>query len=889
MNRTRLAAILVFTLAFSTCLLVAETPLALAGSGSEEMTQAPALGHDDLSPAPSPPTVVTIDGADAPALWLVEFATPPTIEGGDLAAVRGDKDRFRQAVSQSGIVIEERYAFDTLWNGLSVRVDPTALAKLARMPEVESLYPVETLAVDPLPEAGVDLFNALAMTGANRAHDELGFDGTGIRVGIIDSGIDYHHPDLGGCFGSGCRVETGWDFVGNGYTGPPDDLEPGPDPDDCMGHGTHVAGIVGAEGTVTGVAPGVTLAAYRVFGCEGYTQSDVIIAAMERALADGMDVINISIGGARQWAQHPVAKAGTRLVNADVVVVASFGNDGSDGLYSGGGTAMGDKVIGTASVVNTHMMLPSFEAQGRDIAYDLMSLAADPPVAGTEPLVYLGRSCFGDPVLGNPAGKLALIERGSCTFREKALRAYYFGATGIVIHNNRYGTIFGSVGEPPFPLPVVGISQADGLYLRSLSSPWITWTDRLASGQIASGGLASSFSSFGLSPELKVKPDLAAPGGLIYSTLPLEKGGYAVYSGTSMASPHVVGAVALLLQAHPNTPAQVVRDILQNSADPIPNGEGYDLAIPELVHRQGAGLVDIPGAILATTRITPGKLSLGESEHGPVVRSLTIENGAATEVTFDLTHLPALATGGVIDPTFLTIEASVQFEPTSVTIPPHGTAFVSVTIVAPGAPQSAQYGGYLVFTPRDGGQPYRVPYAGFVGDYQAIRVLSDTPQGFPWLAERIGNGYSNRPLGASYTMQGNDIPYFLVHLDHPARKLRFEVFHTGTGDSWHRFWDADYVRRNRTYRGFWVFGWDGFTVHGQQSVEVPNGTYLVRLSVQKARGEDDDPDHWEHWDSPPVTIVRPVAAVRVSSGAALGDVGDRTRLPTTERARIAPR
>src|SRR5262249_8332249 len=121
-----------------------------------------------------------------------------------------------------------------------------------------------------------DLYTAITMTGADVAHAN-GWTGTGIKVAIIDTGIDYNHPDLGGCFGPGCRVTGGYDFVGDAYTGGTSNIHPDPDPMDCAGHGTHVAGIVGANGVVIGVAPDVTFRAYRVFGCSGTTTDDVIL------------------------------------------------------------------------------------------------------------------------------------------------------------------------------------------------------------------------------------------------------------------------------------------------------------------------------------------------------------------------------------------------------------------------------------------------------------------------------------------------------------------------------------------------------------------------------------------------------------------------------------
>src|SRR5262249_42306711 len=151
---------------------------------------------------------------------------------------------------------------------------------------------------------------------------------------------------------------VGHDFAGDGYNADAPDPaarvpHPDDDPDDrCNGHGTHVAGIVGASGAVTGVAPGVTFGAYRVFGCTGSTSDDLLLAAMERALAAGMQVVNMSIGSPFQWPQSPVAAASDRLVNRGVVVVAAIGNSGAEGLYAAGAPGVGQKVIGVAALDN---------------------------------------------------------------------------------------------------------------------------------------------------------------------------------------------------------------------------------------------------------------------------------------------------------------------------------------------------------------------------------------------------------------------------------------------------------------------------------------------------------------------------------------------------------
>jgi subtilisin family serine protease len=144
-------------------------------------------------------------------------------------------------------------------------------------------------------------------------------------------------------------VVTGWDFVGDAFNADASSSSYNPvptedaNPDDCAGHGTHVAGIIGAN--AGGVAPNVTFGAYRVFGCNGSTEADVMMAAMERALADGMQVVNQSIGSSFQWPEYPTAKAADRLVKAGVVMVASIGNSGTSGLYAAGAPGVGKKVI----------------------------------------------------------------------------------------------------------------------------------------------------------------------------------------------------------------------------------------------------------------------------------------------------------------------------------------------------------------------------------------------------------------------------------------------------------------------------------------------------------------------------------------------------------------
>ena len=208
----------------------------------------------------------------------------------------------------------------------------------------------------------------------------------------MDSGLDYTLPEFGSCFGPTCKVRGGSDLVGDTYNdsqGPAFQPVPHPDADPLpcdpnfadhaevlgagtsdAGHGTHVAGIAAADGRghageVVGVAPGARLLAYRVFGCNGSTDTDVMIHGMELALADHADVLNMSIGSAfGNWPESPEAVASDNLVDAGVVVVASIGNSGANGgqLWSAGAPGVARKVIGVASFDNT---APSTPTTGR--------------------------------------------------------------------------------------------------------------------------------------------------------------------------------------------------------------------------------------------------------------------------------------------------------------------------------------------------------------------------------------------------------------------------------------------------------------------------------------------------------------------------------------------
>ena len=450
---------------------------------------------------------------------------------------------------------------------------------------------------------------------------------------------------------------------------------------------------------------------------------------------------------------------------------------------------------------------------------------------------------------------MALIRRGACTFYLKSFNAQQAGAVGVALYNNTSGRFSPTVaGSPAITIPVVAISRADGELLNdrlALGPVDITWTGQSGSFPNPTGGLISSFSSYGLSPDLALKPDIGAPGGSIFSTFPLESGGYATLSGTSMSSPHVAGAVALLLQAHPDTKAKNVRSILQNSAKPAPWWGNPGLGFLDNVHRQGAGMLQIDDAITATTTVEPGKLSLGESQSGPVTREIEISNNTEDTVTYDLSYVNALSTGGIITPTFWGSDAVVTFDKQSVTLDDEEEEEIKVTITAPTGPDKGQYGGYIILTPREGGQVYRVPFAGFIGDYQSIEVFAN-PFGLPLLTDQFFDD-----TVTTFSLVGDDLPNFLVHLDHQSRIFKMEAFNASTGKSVGNILQLEYMVRNSTTTGFFAFPWDGTTTKGKKTFTVPNGQYYVQVSVLKALGKSKNSADWEVWTSPVFDIARP--------------------------------
>jgi hypothetical protein len=310
---------------------------------------------------------------------------------------------------------------------------------------------------------------------------------------------------------------------------------------------------------------------------------------------------------------------------------------------------------------------------------------------------------------------------------------------------------------------------------------------------------------------------------------------------------------------------------MQNVA--VPKNWSGNAALGLLDHsfRQGAGMLDVVGAVTTTATVSPSQIATGESASGSYLQTLTVRNLSLSPASYTIGHVAGVAAGpnttsgasyalsGVFD-----APATVTFSKTTISLPALGSASFDVTITANAAlPDRSLYGGYVTLTPTGAGTKMSVPYAGMKGDYQTYQVLTPTANGFPWLAKlEGGTTYTNQPGGASYTLSSGDIPYFLMHLDHLSREIKLEAFDAVTGKAWNKVSDDPYFTRSSTPGGFFAFAWDGVTFKGaadrpRQVAPVPNGQYIVKVSVLKALGDSSNPAHWESWTSPIITIARP--------------------------------
>ncbi len=686
------------------------------------------------------------------------------------AAQRRAVAELRRAIPQARV--DRR--FQVVLDGITVTLPATDLARLAGLPFAAHVYPSLQfrLLTDTSP----------SVIGADTLHQRTGARGEGIKIGVVDDGVDQTNPFFNA---AGFQYPPGFPRGGRRWTSPKVIVARAfPGPGSGRGgrlavdrtasfHGTHVAGIAaGDAGTsspggpdhppttgLSGVAPRAWLGNYRVFNIPtplGHVaNTPEIAAAFEAAVRDGMDVINFSGGGPEtEPANDAMIDVIRNVVDAGVVPVIAAGNDRDDsGLGTVGSPGTAPAAITVAASSNTHVFAPILTVRSSNAPDDLEripiqvaqpnqfpgALASVPaPLIDVGTLTSPGGGAVDRYLCGSPAdpnddtstplapgslrGLIALAWRGRCTFLSKAERARRAGAAGLILVDNRSGEANGIPIE--MTLPSGMISDLDGArlsaYLATTHGQAPVTVGRLPN-RIETGrsGVITSFSSAGLTAfRDDLKPDVTAPGGqILSSTLPEFTGGspFAVFDGTSMATPHVAGAAALLVQLHPTWTAQQIKSALVSTTGTAWSDTARTQEAP--VTLAGSGLVNVDRAAEPEVFTDPASLSFedldvtrGAQSRALVVRVSDAGNGAGTW-TAEL-H-PQSATDG----------ASVDVTP-AVTIPPGGDGeLVVVARASATAPAGDDYGLVLL---RHGDAVRKVPYA-FVVSRPALANVPPAP------------------------------------------------------------------------------------------------------------------------------------------------------------------
>jgi subtilisin family serine protease len=705
------------------------------------------------------------------------------------ADLKGKQDALKGSIDKAGATVIGQMA--DAYNGMIVSTPVSAISTLAALPGVTSVTSVKSFTPDNL--HGGPVINApqawSTFAGKN--------PGAGIKVADVDSGVDYTHADFGGpgtaafyaaahkkaddatldpavapYFGASApKVKGGFDFVGDSYnavgTAAQQIAHPDPNPLDCdagstAGHGTHVSGTMAGFGVLPngstytgnydgstispadatqlfasgwkvgpGIAPKADLYMYRVFGCVG--SSNVVSLGIDRAVADGVNVINLSLGAPFGGEDDPTSVAVQNALKAGVTVIASAGNSGPAGYIVGSPST----TSGALSVAAIDGSVPTYPAAAigltggdgnpttiKAIDANAEDNAGSNVPTGTLPLKVV-RNADGTVSLGcsvaafqaaGVTGKIAVVARGTCARVAKAIYGQGAGAAAVVMINNATSlppfegkiTQNPDTGEPAnVTIPFLGVPGGGTEQAALLKSDGTNVS--IAPSTVANPGYlkVASFSSGGPRyGDSAPKPEVSAPGVSVLSAGVGTGSGGLVESGTSMAAPMTSGVAALVKQTHPAwTPAQI-KAAISNTADPT--------KLPGANSRlTGVGLVQANKAVatnvVATTADGLDSLAFNFFEGSKSYsdsRTFTLTNYGTTTETYDLT-----ATGGYSP------------SPGTVTLAPGASSDVTVSFAVPAsffaaAPSNDTFvvgpGGVLTLrgivtaTPRSGAPTLRV-------------------------------------------------------------------------------------------------------------------------------------------------------------------------------------
>ena len=655
------------------------------------------------------------------------------------AAALAAQRLFVSRMRVQGARIDVGLSFTRVLNGFAAPLDPRALALLERAPEIEGVYPVRAA----YPASTPSRLGLGERAGFRPDIGLPGYDGRGVTIALLDTGVDRAQPYLRG------RVQEGVDIVGGGDHGlaarKPDEAS------ELERHGTELAGIlVGADGPsgLSGIAPGASVMPIRVAGWQRdltgawalYSRTDQIIAGLERAVdpnddGDAHDAARVALVGVAEpyasFASGPLARAAAGATRLDTLVVAPAGNDGPAGpgfgSISGPGGAPAALTVGAADLRGRSMQVRVVARVGLDVVLDELiplagSVAPDRALTleASAPNLVRGDSVgdraaslaiedfFDENGFSRVADRAALVPAGADA--GASVRAAASAGAGAVV---LYGASVpaGALGlDERIPVPVVGIGEVPARTL-------LAALERGASVGVSIGAARSSvsptaqsvaaFSSWGLAFDGRVKPELAAPGIALLTSEPgANVDGsprFGTVHGSSAAAAAVAGAATLLAQARPDLDAEILKSILVGAARPLRS---------TLVFAQGAGIVDVGAAAAAELATQPSTLAFGrafkpgwKSQRRVLVRNLS---------TRTMRVAVRVARRG-----FPAADTQVTARPRRLIIRPGGTARVRLEARVPeparGGPPAE---GVLVLAPVSG-VPVRVPFAVAFGAVKA--------------------------------------------------------------------------------------------------------------------------------------------------------------------------
>jgi minor extracellular serine protease Vpr len=613
-----------------------------------------------------------------------------------------------------------------LANAVSLDCRRSDLPVIAGLPGVQSVEIARTCR--PSLNRSVGLISAPAMWARLGGQSVAG---DGVKIAVIDTGIDVSSPAMSDV---GMTAPSGFPRGNSAFTNNKvivaKSFLPGSDstPADQFGHGTAVAAVAAGSlntqtiiGPISGVAPRAFLGNYRVLDENGIGSEAQVAAGLEEALKDGFDVANISLGTKSNGTLSFLGNTVEKAVAAGMTVVAAAGNQGGNGKQTIDSPAEAPSAIAVGASGNQHIVTSGLIVAGPaplpgDFGRDSGTFACCGSLSGAiGPLPCVDVSAI-DPshdgcnglAAGSLSGKIALLQnsRSDCLMLQKLTAARAAGAAAAVVFS-----LDSSVGTSPGDLQTAGIPSIliDSSQGRALR----TWVRQHPDAPVAVSpavefvsdsdtDVSETFSGLGPSGLGQLKPDVDAPGANIFTASTTSLLGFGIQSGTSLSTPHVAGAAALVKQLHPSWTPDRIKSALMSSADPVfSNAKRTDTADALTA---GAGRINLDQAGSVTATFLPASLTFGfkklkpKSAITPAVADFKITNQAATTAAFNISAQSDDSLG-------------VDLSASSVTLEPGQSASVTVTIVVlarKGANNRDHTGNVLIQGP--GGQVMHIPY-----------------------------------------------------------------------------------------------------------------------------------------------------------------------------------